>query len=94
MAEPTLGLVPDLGGTHPLVHAVGYARAVEICLTGRRVGAAEAVAIGLAQRQVPGAELDAAVRDRGGIHVVEVRTSRTDLAPLLASIAAAVRAAI
>ena len=39
-------------------------------------------------------ELDAAVRDRGGIHVVEVRTSRTDLAPLLASIAAAVRAAI
>lgn len=61
MAEPTLGLVPDLGGTYPLVHAVGYARAVDICLTGRRVGAAEAVAIGLAQRAVPRAELDAAV---------------------------------
>jgi enoyl-CoA hydratase/carnithine racemase len=61
MAEPTLGLVPDLGGTYPLVHAVGYARAVEICLTGRRVGAAEAAAIGLAQRVVPAAELDAAV---------------------------------
>jgi enoyl-CoA hydratase/carnithine racemase len=61
MAEPKLGLVPDLGGTYPLVHAVGYARAVEICLTGRRVGAAEAVAIGLAQQAVPTTELDAAV---------------------------------
>lgn len=63
MAEPALGIVPDLGGTYPLVRAVGYARAVEICLTGRRVGADEAVAIGLAQRAVPRAELDAAVDD-------------------------------
>jgi enoyl-CoA hydratase/carnithine racemase len=61
MAEPTLGLVPDLGGTHPLVHAVGYARAVEICLTGRRVGADESVATGLALRAVPRTELDPAV---------------------------------
>jgi len=61
MAETTLGIVPDLGGTYPLVHAVGYARAVEICLSGRRVGADEAVAIGLALRAVPAAELDAAV---------------------------------
>ncbi|HVL85268.1 MAG TPA: enoyl-CoA hydratase/isomerase family protein [Pseudonocardia sp.] len=61
MAEPSLGIVPDLGGTHPLVHAVGYARAVEICLTGRRVGAEEAVARGLALRSVPRAELDPVV---------------------------------
>jgi enoyl-CoA hydratase/carnithine racemase len=61
MAEPTLGIVPDLGGTYPLVHAVGYARAVELCLTGRRMGAAEAVACGLALRAVPVGELDAAV---------------------------------
>jgi enoyl-CoA hydratase/carnithine racemase len=61
MAEATLGIVPDLGGTHPLVHTVGYARAVEICLTGRRVGAEEAVAYGLALRAVPVAELDAEV---------------------------------
>jgi len=61
MAEVTLGLVPDLGGTYPLVHAVGYARAVEICLSARRVGAAEAVSIGLASRSVPVAELDTAV---------------------------------
>jgi enoyl-CoA hydratase/carnithine racemase len=61
MAETGLGLVPDLGGTYPLVHAVGYARAVEICLSGRRVGAEEAVATGLALRAVPAAELDTAV---------------------------------
>jgi enoyl-CoA hydratase/carnithine racemase len=61
MAEVTLGIVPDLGGTYPLVRAVGYARAVEICLSGRRVGAAEAVDIGLALRSVPNAELDATV---------------------------------
>lgn len=61
MAEPKLGIVPDLGGTYPIVRAVGYARAVEICLTGRRVGAAEAVELGLALRAVPAAELGAAV---------------------------------
>lgn len=61
MAEPSLGLVPDLGGTKRLVDLVGYSRAVEICLTGRRVGAAEALAIGLASRVVPRDTLDAAV---------------------------------
>jgi enoyl-CoA hydratase/carnithine racemase len=60
MAETRYGIVPDLGGTYPLVHAVGYARAVDICLSGRRVGAAEAVASGLALRCVPPAELDSA----------------------------------
>ena len=37
MAEVTLGLVPDLGGTKRLVELVGYARALELCVTGRRV---------------------------------------------------------
>ena len=63
MAEPTLGLVPDLGGTKRLVDLVGYSRAAEICLTGRRVGADEAAAIGLASRVVPTAGLDAAVEE-------------------------------
>ena len=39
MAEVTLGLVPDLTGTKRLVELVGYARALELCVTGRRVGA-------------------------------------------------------
>ena len=48
MRETSLGLVPDLGGTKPLVDLVGYSRALEICATGRWVGAAEAAATGLA----------------------------------------------
>lgn len=63
LPEPTLGLVPDLGGTAPLVDAVGYSRALEICLTGRRVGADEALRIGLATVVVPVAELPAATSD-------------------------------
>jgi enoyl-CoA hydratase/carnithine racemase len=63
MKEPALGLVPDLAGTKPLVDAVGYARALEICATARYVGATEAAAIGLANLVVPGTELDATVAD-------------------------------
>jgi enoyl-CoA hydratase/carnithine racemase len=63
LPETTLGLVPDLTGTSTLVEAVGYARALEICLTGRAVGAAEARAVGLATAVVPAAELDDAVAD-------------------------------
>jgi enoyl-CoA hydratase/carnithine racemase len=63
MAEVSLGLVPDLGGTKRLVELVGYARALEICVTGRRVPAEEAYAMGLANRVVPAGELDAAVDD-------------------------------
>jgi enoyl-CoA hydratase/carnithine racemase len=63
LPETTLGLVPDLTGTSTLVEAVGYSRALEICLTGRAIGAAEARAVGLATAVVPAAELDAAVAD-------------------------------
>jgi enoyl-CoA hydratase/carnithine racemase len=63
MAEPTLGLVPDLAGTQPLVDAVGYARALEICATGRRFGAAEAERAGLANLVVPVEDLETATDD-------------------------------
>ncbi|WAP55318.1 enoyl-CoA hydratase/isomerase family protein [Streptomyces sp. S465] len=63
MRETSLGLVPDLTGTHPLVGLVGYARALEICATGRFVHAAEAERTGLANLVVPAAELDGAVQD-------------------------------
>lgn len=63
MRETSLGLVPDLTGTHPLVGLVGYARALEICATGRSVHADEAERIGLANLVVPAADLDAAVQD-------------------------------
>ncbi len=58
MKEPALGLVPDLVGTKPLVEAVGYARALEICASARWVPAEEAGRIGLAQAVVPGEQLD------------------------------------
>ncbi|HEY3502459.1 MAG TPA: enoyl-CoA hydratase/isomerase family protein [Actinocatenispora sp.] len=63
MAETTLGLVPDLGGTKRLVELVGYGHALEICVTGRRVGAAEADSLGLATLAVPRDELETATRD-------------------------------
>lgn len=63
MRETSLGLVPDLTGTRPLVELVGYARALEMCVTGRFVHAAEAERVGLANVVVPAAELDAAVKD-------------------------------
>lgn len=63
MRETSLGLVPDLTGTHPLVGLVGYARALEICATGRFVTAEESVNSGLANIAVPAADLDAAVQD-------------------------------
>lgn len=53
MRETSLGLVPDLGGTGALVERVGYSRALEICATGRFVGAEEAVRVGLANAVLP-----------------------------------------
>lgn len=61
MRETSYGLVPDLGGTVPLVRAVGYARAVDICATGRTVTAEEGLALGFVTRVV--ADLDAAVEE-------------------------------
>ncbi|UQU68656.1 enoyl-CoA hydratase/isomerase family protein [Couchioplanes caeruleus] len=63
MAEVTLGLVPDLGGTKRLTELVGPSRALEICVTGRRLAADEADRIGLATAVVPRDQLDAAVSD-------------------------------
>jgi enoyl-CoA hydratase/carnithine racemase len=47
MKETSLGIVPDLTGTHPLVAAVGLPRAMEWCLTGRMVSAEEGLAAGM-----------------------------------------------
>jgi enoyl-CoA hydratase/carnithine racemase len=53
MRETSLGLVPDLGGTAPLVSRVGYSRALEICASGRFIEADEAVRLGIALDVVP-----------------------------------------
>jgi len=87
MGEVTLGLVPDLGGTKRLVELVGYARAMEICVTGRRVPAAEADRIGLANLVAPRAELDSAVADLVAAVLAADRGAVTELKALLSGAA-------
>lgn len=84
MAEVSLGLVPDLGGTKRLVDLVGYGRALEICVTGRRVTAAEADRIGLANLVVPRADLDAAVDDLVAAVLAGSRDAVVEIKALLA----------
>lgn len=62
LPEVTRGLVPGGGGTQRLPRLIGYARACELVLSGRRLTADEAVEWGIAARAVPAAELPAAVR--------------------------------
>jgi enoyl-CoA hydratase len=55
--EIKLGVTPGMGGSQRLTRAVGKAKAMEMCLTGRMMGAEEAERSGLAARVVPAAEL-------------------------------------
>lgn len=55
------GFTADSGSTWLLPRLVGVARAKEMLLLGRPVGAADAAAWGMIHRAVPAAELDAAV---------------------------------
>jgi enoyl-CoA hydratase/carnithine racemase len=84
MAEVTLGLVPDLGGTKRLVELVGPARALEICVTGRRIAADEAERIGLATAVVPPGDLDAAVADLAAAVLAGERGAVTEIKALIA----------
>ena len=51
--EITLGVIPGIGGTQRLARAVGKAKAMDLCLTGRMMDAAEAESAGLVARVVP-----------------------------------------
>lgn len=55
--ETTLGIIPGLGGSQRLTRAVGKAKAMDLCLTGRMMDAAEAERSGLVARVVPADEL-------------------------------------
>src|SRR5450759_1928228 len=83
MRETSLGLVPDLAGTSSLVRSVGYARALEICATGRFVGAQEAVAIGLASVAVPREDLDVTGGDLADAILQAPQAAVRELKPLL-----------
>jgi len=56
------GRFPRCGATQRLPRAIGRMRAVDLLVSGRRVGAREAERIGLVAQVVPAPRLDAAVR--------------------------------
>jgi enoyl-CoA hydratase len=56
--EITIGTMPGLGGTQRLPRAVGKAKAMDWCLTGRMIDAAEAERSGLVARVVPADKLE------------------------------------
>lgn len=69
LPETGLGLIPGAGGTQRLPKLIGLARALDLMLTGDRVGAAEAHRIGLVTRLVPEGRtlLDTALEVAAGI---------------------------
>ena len=59
--EIKLGVSPGMGGSQRLTRAVGKAKAMEMCLTGRMMDATEAERSGLVARVVPAADFMAEV---------------------------------
>jgi enoyl-CoA hydratase len=55
--EIKLGVIPGMGGSQRLTRAIGKAKAMELVLTGRTMGAEEAERAGLVSRIVPAADL-------------------------------------
>ena len=55
--EIKLGVTPGMGGSQRLAQAVGKAKAMEMCLTGRMMGAEEAERSGLVAKVVAAGEL-------------------------------------
>ena len=66
--EIKLGVTPGMGGSQRLTLAIGKAKAMEMCLTGRMMDAAEAERSGLVAKVVPAADLlDEALKVAGQI---------------------------
>lgn len=65
LPEIKLGLIPGYGGTQRLPRVIGEARALEMIMLGRTVGAEEAERIGLVTRIVDGEVLEAALAFAG-----------------------------
>ena len=59
LPEIKLAMLPGAGGTQRLPRAIGKAKAMDMCLSARMLGAEEADRYGLVSRVVPDAELQA-----------------------------------
>lgn len=57
LPEATLGLLPGNGGTQRLPRLIGFAKALDLMATGRRLSPQEAFALGILDRLFPAAEL-------------------------------------
>jgi enoyl-CoA hydratase/carnithine racemase len=55
--EINLGIIPGAGGTQRLPRLIGPAKAKDLIMSGRMIGAEEALAIGLVDRVVPAADV-------------------------------------
>lgn len=64
--EINLGVIPGLGGTQRMARAVGKAKAMEMCLTGRFMDAVEAERAGLVSRVIPAQDLLRDARETAG----------------------------
>jgi enoyl-CoA hydratase len=63
LPEVTLGIIPGYGGTQRMVRLLGKGKALELILTGDRIGAAEAERIGLVNKVVPADQLMTAAEE-------------------------------
>ena len=54
LPEIKLGLIPGYGGTQRLTRAIGEARALDLIMTGRTVGAEEALTLGIVRKVTEG----------------------------------------
>ena len=63
LAFVKLGILPGLGSTHLLPRIVGRAKALELVMSARTIGAAEAAACGLVNEVVPAEQLLARARE-------------------------------
>jgi len=57
LTEVNLAIIPGGGGTQRLPRLIGRGKALEMILTGARIGATEALALGLVERVVPAADV-------------------------------------
>ena len=94
--EINLGVMPGMGGTQRMLRAVGKAKAMDLCLTGRMMDAEEAERAGLVSRIVPLDKLmetakDAAAKIAGQSQPIAMMTKETIEAGFEMSLAQGIR---